>query len=130
MPTTQPVADTVYAIAIGLAVALLGGAAFIMAYFEVVGCLLGQRATRASKWLSCATGIIERIIYFFGALVGAWELVGGWLVLKSLNKFSEQGQDGFLKEYYPYLMGNGLSLIFGVGGAVLARALGANIAAF
>jgi hypothetical protein len=69
-------------------------------------------------------GLIERIIYFFAAYISAWSLIGGWLALKGLAKFgTKDSTDEDIKSFYAYLIGNGLSLLFGVGGAFLAQFL-------
>jgi hypothetical protein len=79
--------------------------------------------------LAGAIGMIERFIYTSVVLFGLpFVIIGGWLALKGFAKFRPKGTgehatEKYLNEYYSYLIGTGLSLIFGVGFGILGRLL-------
>lgn len=111
-----------HAIGVGLGVTLAVSSVFLWCVFYFLPGLLGQdRPEISDLCLSATIGVIERIIYFFSAYFGIYELLAGWLVLKSFANFDRQDGRPFLRTYYVYLLGTGLSLLFGVGGAVLTR---------
>jgi hypothetical protein len=81
-------------------------------------------------------GGLERIIYIIGVVGHHYELITGWLVLKAFFLFLERDVVGsppriaglsrlegkkLLGRYNGMLIGNALSLIFGVGLGVLAN---------
>lgn len=68
--------------------------------------------------LSLPLGMLERGLYTGALMMGAWQLVGAWLLLKTAAKWKEtakyKGADN------AWLIGNGLSLLFGFFGACIA----------
>ncbi|WP_417531312.1 hypothetical protein [Marinobacter lipolyticus] len=112
------------AIIIGLGSTLAVSSVILGSIFYFLPVWLSQdRPSKSDLWLSALVGIIERIIYFFSAYFGVYEFLAGWLVLKSVANFNKEDSSPFLRTYYVYLLGTGLSLLFGVGGAVLTRDL-------
>ncbi len=90
--------------------------------------------------LSALVGVVERGVYIISVVVGEPSIVVGWLALKSLQKFSfnnyfNNGNDCYLdpeirkynesilaqKKYHLVLIGNGLSLFFGLLGGILTN---------
>jgi hypothetical protein len=79
---------------------------------------------KGPEWLFFWLGQIERVIFFYAAYIGAWEVIGGWFVLKALAKFqNESSEEENIKCFYMFLIGNGLSLIFGAGSAIILQKL-------
>lgn len=74
-----------------------------------------------SLWLAIWVGVLERGIYTTAVILGASEVIAGWLALKAAANL--KAPDKQLTEYYAFLLGNGLSLAFGIGGGVLGKAL-------
>jgi hypothetical protein len=73
---------------------------------------------KQSGSLSMPIGILERGLYTGALIFGAWQLVGAWLGLKTAMKWREvskyRGADNI------WLIGTGLSLLFGIAGAAIA----------
>ena len=70
--------------------------------------------------LAGMVGFVERLIYFVGALLTQYEMIAGWLLLKSIATFSGNRVESDVA-YQLYLLGNGLSIFFGIGGAYLTH---------
>jgi hypothetical protein len=111
--------------------ATIVGAFFIWFCFRIVESLLGNpRATGSDLWLPLIVGVIERTLYYGSAVLGSYEIIAGWLALKAVAKFAEtsslnqttvtRAKDP-LETYYLYVSGTGLSLIIGIGSALIAR---------
>ena len=77
---------------------------------------------QALEW-AVLLGVVERVIYTSAAIIGAYEMIAGWFVLKSVVHFAEEKRSGVLLDYYNYLVGTGVSLLFGIGGGMLVRLL-------
>jgi hypothetical protein len=68
--------------------------------------------------LSMPLGYLERTIYTTSICVGAWQMIGAWLVLKGIAKWEAPSK--FRGADNVWLIGTGLSLIFGYVGAWIA----------
>lgn len=66
-------------------------------------------------------GIFERLIYTTAIIVDGKEIIAAWLALKAIAEFKSPDRE--LIGYYSFLLGNGLSLFFGIGGGILAQQL-------
>jgi hypothetical protein len=77
-----------------------------------------ERHTNPRGALSLPLGILERGIYTGALMIGMWQLIGAWLLLKVAARWKEttkyRGADNV------WLIGNGLSLVFGFLGACIA----------
>jgi hypothetical protein len=106
---------------LGFAFSMLGGDLVIRPLMGRIWLFLRKhsavpkdRSTRHGA-LSLPLGILERGLYTGALMVGAWQVVGAWLVLKTAAKWKKmeehKGADN------AWLIGNGLSLLFGFFGA-------------
>lgn len=68
--------------------------------------------------LSLPLGMLERGLYTGALMIGVWQLIGAWLVLKTAAKWKKIGE--FRGADNVWLIGNGLSLAFGFVGAWIA----------
>lgn len=104
----------------GLIVAVFGGHGVVSALFSHLYRnyrAAEDRPDADTRTLQSLVGMLERIIYFTATWAGdAWELVGGWLVLKAVADLTGRHP---VRGYYMYLIGNAASLICGVGAALL-----------
>jgi hypothetical protein len=79
---------------------------------------LPEEHTRKTGMLSMPLGMLERGIYTGALMLGVWQLIGGWFVLKVSAKWKEpsayRGADNV------WLIGTGLSLLLGFIGAWIA----------
>jgi len=70
---------------------------------------------------AAAVGLAERAIYTTVVLSEGIEAVGGWLILKAILEFKSSKRS--MESYYAYLLGNALSLLFGLLGGLLILVL-------
>jgi len=83
-------------------------------------------ANHAWAWHPRFIGVIERALYTFSWLVGKPEFAGLWLALKVAGRWSHwdasdgkcQGQASGRERFNVFLLGNGLSLAFGIVGGI------------
>jgi hypothetical protein len=100
--------------AIGLAVSVIGGAVALGLNSVVF-------ARQPPKREAVLAGLVERTIYFLGAYAGSYEVIAAWLVLKAALEFKATDRH----DHHWYQLGVGMSLLFGIGGALLAKSLAA-----
>jgi hypothetical protein len=114
--------NTYCALLIALLVTLPIGGFVIMGILALLGRYF--KIAPGTPWLFFWVGWIERIIFFYATYREAWAVLAGWFVLKGLARFSGgEKEDVDVNRFYLFLAGCGLSLIFGVGGAVLFQKL-------
>lgn len=109
---------------LGFAVSMIGGDIVIRPLMGRMWLFLrehsGVPTDRSTRYgaLSLPLGILERGLYTGALMIGAWQIVGAWLVLKTAAKWKEttkyKGADN------AWLIGNLLSLLFGFFGAWIA----------
>ena len=111
---------------LGLAVSIIGGDFVIR---PLVGWMwkyihghehgnLPAEFTRKSGMLSGPLGMLDRTIYTGALIIGMWQVIAGWFVLKVSAKWKTpsvyRGADNV------WLIGTGLSLLFAFAGAWIA----------
>jgi hypothetical protein len=88
------------------------------AYLSRQGNVPAEPHVKQAGSLSMPLGMLERALYTGALIMGSWELIAAWLVLKTAGKWKEvavhRGADNV------WLIGNGLSLFFGFFGAWIA----------
>lgn len=80
-----------------------------------------EAALRAHRFSACV-GVIERCIYVTAIVAKTPELIAVWLVLKTATEWKRDPVRGF-ENFNIYLIGNGLSLLFGLLGSLLIHVL-------
>jgi hypothetical protein len=115
----------------GYIYSLFVGQLFVGWFMHRVYRLMGGPGThKAVRWQPAAVGYLERALYTTAWLYGVPEFIGLWFLVRAAGQWG-RWQRGFKDAtgrefsgravYNTFLLGAGLSLAFGVGGAVLAQ---------
>jgi hypothetical protein len=72
-------------------------------------------------FLSASIGTIERFMYTSAYLLGAKEFIAVWLALKLAWQWRPDQDEKSRTMFYILLIGNALSIIFGVSGALVIQ---------
>jgi hypothetical protein len=70
------------------------------------------------SWL---VGIVERTLYTTALAVGAWQFIGVWLAIKVAARWRDPDAQKGLPTDNAWLIGTGISLLFGFIGALIIR---------
>jgi hypothetical protein len=65
-------------------------------------------------------GLLERALYTVSLFVGAWQWIGVWFVIKAAARWRSTSGDTDTPVDNVWLIGNGLSVLFGYIGAYVA----------
>ena len=116
---------------LGYAFSLEVGNFFVKGVLDAAHPLLGvpDESHRRSRWFAQAAGLMERCLYTTSWLAGKPEFVGVWLVLKVAGEWKgwteENRKEGHPRSLFnTFMIGTGLSLLYGVTGAKLIEWLG------
>jgi len=83
---------------------------------------VNQPSEKEAVTLSQAVGVIERFLYTTAILIGEPTLIAVWLVFKVAPQWGRWRQfDKGRRIYNIFLIGSGLSLIFGIIGGFLIK---------
>lgn len=104
---------------LGYGISLFGGHVFIFPIMHWLLKQLGEQEEANTLWQAGFVGLTERAIYTTAIVLGLKEAVAVWLVMKATIQWkSEESKN--VSKFYIYLIGNALSLIFGlIGGAII-----------
>ena len=67
-----------------------------------------------------AIGGLERVLYIYSTMIGHYELVAGWLIMKGFfgwttqRDLSRADNETIFDHYYSYIWGNLVSLLIGI----------------
>jgi len=112
----------VLAYVVGYAFTVIIGQAVIYPLMAFLLQKIGEQEQREFLWLAAGVGIVERVIYTTSVVLGQYELMAIWLVLKAAVEWKSEEKRN-LSSFYVYLIGNGMSIIFGYLGGVVVLAL-------
>jgi len=87
-----------------------------------------RKPIRQKVHLSWLVGVVERLLYTSALIIGAWQWVGIWLALKVIARWQQSPQNDpeiqraptILDSSNIWLIGTGLSVLFGFVGAWIA----------
>jgi hypothetical protein len=118
----------------GIDLPLIVGFATSVPLAIVVGNSFVPFMIRRARWRELLltakmVGDLERIIYIFGVVENQYSLIAGWLVLKGFLGWIPRSEPEPLPRYHAYLIGNGYSLVVGVGFGVFAQFVAAVLSA-
>jgi hypothetical protein len=83
--------------------------------------LRGRRVRKGDRWSTAELGFVERIVYTGAAVIGAWEVIAGWLVLKVGSGWRSWQKDA--GTFNRFATGTGLNVAFGVAGGLMVKPL-------
>ena len=104
--------------AVGYLISILIGHIIIRPIMEKIFRTANLTQHLESHWMAGWVGVFERAIYTTAILISGKEIIAGWLALKAIAELKSPGRE--LIGYYTFLMGNGMSLVFGIGGGLIA----------
>ncbi len=104
---------------LGYGISLFGGHILIFLIMYKLLTQIGDHEQANFLWQAGCVGFTERLIYTTAIVVGLSEIIAVWLVMKAAIQWKSE-ETKSVKTFYAYLVGNGLSLIFGlVGGGII-----------
>jgi len=119
-----------------LTFATIGGALLISPIMDQLWRTLGWKGIddkefRPLAWISQLLGVLERFLYVMALELGFGEFIGFWLALKVAGQWSRWSQDTKIDDrllhsrglYQIFLIGNALSVTYGVVGFMTFKAL-------
>ena len=109
--------DSVYALVSGYSLSLIVGTVVTGLFYCVLPESTSSRNEDFFLELPAVVGIVERILYTTLAVFGVYSLITGWFILKAVIRFKKDREH----EFNAYLIGTGLSVLFGLAGGVLTR---------
>jgi hypothetical protein len=112
---------------IGLSVSAIGGWIVLwfviekLAWPYVIGNnpQLGFKSNKKPPSLTIPLGIVERVLYTIAVIIGAYEWIAVWLAMKTAVQW-DRWTGNLRVTYNVFLLGNALSILFGLFGAWIA----------
>ena len=114
----------IWCVILGYLVSTIGGAFVLWLVVDIVGWSYLQKVfgikRKARGSLSVTLGIVERGLYTTALIIYAPEWIAVWLAIKVAGQWRRSEQEGEKAAYNLFLIGNGLSVLFGLIGAWIA----------
>ena len=89
-------------------------------YFSGYAAEFVTRAKISRRGLSWAAGIVESFLYTCAILANAWQWIGIWLVVKAAVRWQSGETNKPDANMHLWLVGSGISVLFGYLGACIA----------
>ena len=105
---------------IGFLVSIIGGAIILELLIELVIRKWYLKEPKPYRVLPIIVGILERALYTTALYINVPQWIPVWLALKTAAGFLQPKKDKYRQDYQTFLIGNAISLIFGVIGAWIA----------
>jgi hypothetical protein len=92
----------------------------VVMYFRGYAAEAATKGKVSRRGLSWATGIVESLLYTCAILVNAWQWIGIWLVVKAAVRWQSGEKNKPDANIHLWLVGSGISVLFGYLGACIA----------